>query len=133
MCRTFPCLGVIDFSLQKLFPSIACQPTQYIAWQSKTCVPHKQTPSFFPSAQMKNERHKPHIPTETQAIPARTQSNQTSRRSGDYRQHRNCTNYIVPNLAVSGNVPAAAVFPGKRLRGVGEIGDGLRRVRLLSL
>ena len=29
---------------------------------------------FFPSAQMKNVRHKPNYPTETQAIPARTQT-----------------------------------------------------------
>ena len=52
---------------------------------------------FFPSAQMKNKRYKPNIPTETQAIPARTQSTQTPRRSGDKRPHRNCTNYIPVN------------------------------------
>ena len=52
---------------------------------------------FFPSARIKNVRYKPNFPTETQAIPARTQSNQTLRRSGDERQHRNRTNYIPVN------------------------------------
>ena len=40
---------------------------------------------FFPSAQMKNKRYKPNVPTETQAIQARTQSTQTIHRSGDKR------------------------------------------------
>ena len=40
---------------------------------------------FFPSAQMKNLRFMPNFPTETQAIPARTQSTQTIHRSGDKR------------------------------------------------
>ena len=73
MCRTFPHIGETDCISTKLYPTIACQPTQYIAWQSKTSVPHPTNAVFFPSAQMKNVRHKPVIPTETQAIPARTQ------------------------------------------------------------
>ena len=41
-----------------------------------------RTASFFHPI-MKNERLKPNTPTETRTIPARTQSNQTPRRSGD--------------------------------------------------
>ena len=111
-------------------PRVSAYAIHCVAIQNKRPAPTNAV--FFPSAQMKNVRYKPNYPTETRTIPSRTQSTQTSRRSGDYRQHLNCTNYIVPNHAVSGNVPAAAVFPGKRLRGVGEIGRD-SQIRTISL
>ena len=76
--------------------------------------------AFFPSAQMKNVRFKPNYPTETQAIQARTHSTQTLRRSGDYRQHRNCTNYIPVNPRQP-NQPRRSGFPSGEWRGVGEV------------
>ena len=88
---------------------------------------------FFPSAQMKNLRFMPNFPTETQAIPARTQSTQTLRRSGDERPVPELHKLYWYKPAAAIINPAAAVSPGKRLRGVGEKGEGLRRVRLLSL
>ena len=57
----------------------------------------RQTPNnavFFPSAQMKNKRYKPSIPTEMRTTSARTQSTQTPHRSGDYRSHRISDTYI---------------------------------------
>ena len=66
---------------------------------------------FFASAQMKNKRHKPNIPTETHTIPARTQTAAHPIEVVMSDLHLNCTNYIVPSHAVSGNVPAAAATP----------------------
>ena len=66
---------------------------------------------FFPSAQMKNVRHKPGIPIETQAIPALTQTVAHHVEVAMSDLHLNCTNYIGISHAVSGNVPAAATPP----------------------
>ena len=64
---SFPYLGETDFIFLKLV-----QISRLAVIQN---VPTAQTNAvFFPSAQMKNKRHKPYIPTETRAIPVRTQT-----------------------------------------------------------
>ena len=57
----------MDFSLTKLYPTtrLAVIPNKRAAQTNAV---------FFSSAQMKNKRHKPYIPTETRAIPVRTQT-----------------------------------------------------------
>ena len=60
---------------------------------------------------MKNKRYKPNYPTETQAIPARTQTVAHHVEVAMSDLHLNCTNYIGISHAVSGNVPAAATPP----------------------
>ena len=72
----FSYFGEIDFSLPKLVQFSRSAVIKNVRTAHTNAV-------FFPSAQMKNIRYKPYIPTETRAIPARTQSTQTPHRSGD--------------------------------------------------
>ena len=68
---------------------------------------------FFPSAQMKNKRHKPNIPTETHTIPARTQ---TAAHSIEVATS-NSTGFQIPILIQTrGSLinPAASGEPRKR-------------------
>ena len=107
----FPYIGETDFGLPKLYPL-----SRLAAIQNKRPAPTNAV--FFPSAQMKNVRHKPYIPTETRTIPARTQTAAHPIEVAMSDLHRNCTNYIVPNLAVSGNVP-----PQRHPRVSGEVSE----------
>ena len=114
MCRTFPYLGETDFSLPKLM-----QPSRSAVIPNVR--PAHPNAVFFPSAQMKNVRHKPYIPTEMRTIPARTQIAAHPIEVATSDLHRNCTNYIGTNLAVSGNQPRRSGFPSGEWRGVGEV------------
>ena len=123
MYRKFPHLGETDCSLPKLVQPSRVSLRNTLRGNPKRASRTQQTPSFFPSAQMKNKRYKPNVPTETRAIPARTQSTQTSHRSGDERPapelhklywYKPAAAIINPPQAVN----HASVVPW---RGVGEV------------
>ena len=86
---------------------------------------------FFPSAQMKNKRHKSYIPTETRAIPSLTQTDAHNVEVAMSDLHRISATYIDTNHAVSGNVPPQRLPPGE-WRGVGEIGRD-SQIRTITL
>ena len=98
MCCKFSRIGEIRLQLNKIVPA-----TRFAA--IKNVRPAHPNAVFFPSAQMKNVRHKPYIPTEMRTIPARTQIAAHPIEVATSDLHRNCTNYIGTNLAVSGNQP----------------------------
>ena len=79
---------------------------------------------------MKNVRPKPNNPTETRAIPARTQIAAQNSELGIIDLHRIQESYIAPSPRQQ-SCPAAADTPGVRRWSPEDGGEGLRRVLLL--